>query len=595
MLPLGRVGLSTQTFNTRISGVAQKTITGKLVGIAIHGSIYNANEWCNDGDSHSSLLIPELLTLYQREGISFVNRLRGEFSLAIWDGLKEVLYLVSDPFRVHPIFYYENHGTLVFASKMKSLLVSPLAINRKIHLEALVDFVASSAIPTPQTIFQHIKKLPPGHILTYKDRSVTLAPYWTMNFMSPDSSSEAALAERLRSHFYEASKTQYEWDRGSLEHEEIGAFLSGGIDSSTVTGVLTQIAQRPIKTFTVSFQEESFNEGNFAEIASKAFGSKHHNLIVTPQDAFEVIPILAKNFDEPFGNASAIPTFLCARNAFNHGVKVLYAGDGGDELFAGNERYILQRLFDYYKIIPEWFRESLCVPAIFSLAHLTKLELFEKAKKYIKRAKIPYPNRLWSYGIFEEIQMDSLFVDDVQRKIGENYNPYHAMSFHYSQAPACVELDRQLFLDLQLSISDNDLFKVSRMTEVAGIEVRYPFLDKEMANFSSTVPAHVKMRGRTLRSFFKSAYADFLPQEILKKKKHGFGLPIQLWLYQDKQLREMCLDLILSDTFIERGFVQKKALMKVIEDLKFHESSIYGTLLWNFMVLELWFRENLDT
>ena len=591
-LEFGKVALGAGVFNRRLAGAAHTISAGRNLGVVFHGSIYNKEEFLVNQEYTSSNLFLGLLSLYKKEGIGFINRLRGEFSIALWDGADEVLYLITDPFRVHPIFYYEDPEKIIFATRIKAILASSQCINRTINLEALVDYVAFSAIPTPKTIFRNIKKLPPGHILRYRKGSVNLIPYWEINFISPDSSPENELGEKLRIKLNDAIASRYKSDGGS---DEIGAFLSGGIDSSTITGVLTEIAKKPIKTFTVSFQEEKFNEGVFARITSAAYGTKHHNFIVNPKSTFETIPILMENYDEPFGNASAVPTYLCAKNAFNHGVTILYAGDGGDELFAGNERYALQRLFDYYKLIPEWLWDDIFGPCILGLDHFMNCELLEKGKKYIRRAKIPYPQRLSSYSVFEEIKMTEIFGESLLEQIGENYNPYEAINVNYFKAPASTDLDRQLYVDLQLSISDNDLFKVTRMTEAAGVAVRYPFLDKNLAEFAASVPAKLKMRGRNLRSFFKKAYADFLPQEILRKKKHGFGLPIQVWLYQDKRLRDMCLDLILSDSFYERGFFEKKAVMEIAHNSKAYESSIYGTILWNLMILELWFRKHVDS
>jgi asparagine synthase (glutamine-hydrolysing) len=582
----GWVAMGAQGFPGRQTGVAELSLQGHSVVLAFHGSLYNWRDLLPPGRQDSDPFMG-LLRLYLKEHMTFVRRLRGEFALAIWDGPEETLYLATDCFRVHPLCYYQDHHKLVFASRMKSLLACPFPVKRTVNPEAIVDVVASSIIPTAKTIFLEVRKLPPGHVLTYHQGESSLTPYWEINFLQSDRAGEAELAWKLKTYFTDAVSVRLEADKALAQ---IGTFLSGGVDSSTVTGVLTQLAKRPIKSFSIGFDEQRFNEINYARIAAKAFGADHHEYFVRPQDVCDAIPVLLETFDEPFANASAIPTYFCARLAREHGVDALYAGDGGDELFAGNERYAAQRLFEYYHMIPPWLRQWLVEPLVFTLANRLGWDLFVKGQKYIRRSSIPYPERLSSYGFFNVVRLADFFEDGLLNAIGGDYNPYASINFHYAQAPAQYELDRQLYIDLKLAITDNDLFKVTRMTEAAGVAVRFPFLDHRLAEFAATVPAALKMRGRKLRCFFKSAYTDLLPVETRTKKKHGFGLPIPVWLRTDERLREMMYDLVLSSRSVQRGYFRKKVLEDLIELHKSDESSFYGTILWNLMVLELWHR-----
>src|SRR5262249_39204306 len=419
---------------------------------------------------------------------------------------------------------------LSFASRMKGLLASPLLEKRTINPEAIIDIVASSVVPTPKTIFRQVKKLPPGHMLICRKGEARLTPYWEIDFLQPNEANQAELARKLKAHFTDAVAVRLDQDAAP---DRVGTFLSGGVDSSTVTGVISRMTNRSVKAFSVGFAEEQFNEISYARIAAKAFGAEHYEYFVSPRDVYQTIPILLDVFDEPFANASAIPTYFCAKMARERGVEVLYAGDGGDELFAGNERYATQRLFDDYYKIPGWLREPVVKPLVFFLAEKLKWDLLVKAQKYIRRSSIPYPARLSSYGFFNTVSLADCFEESFLATIGHEYNPYAAVNSYYYQAPARSELDRQLYIDLKLAISDNDLFKVMRMTEAAGVVVRYPFLDDRLAEFAATVPAKIKMRGRALRSFFKNTYADLLPREIRDKRKHGFGLPIPVWLRTD--------------------------------------------------------------
>lgn len=587
---LGPIGFGAQRFSRRLAGVSKLISHERPLALAFHGSLYNLQDLF-PGEKYDSDVMVALLRLYEEEGITFLQRLRGEFSLAIWNGSTETLYLATDRFRVHPLLYYQDNDKLVFASRMKGILASPFPIKQTINPEAIVSVVSSSFIPTPKTIFKEVKKLAPGHILTYQKKEIKLEPYWEINFLQPDPTKESQLARTLKTYFTEAISVRLKVDENP---NRIGTFLSGGVDSSTVTGVLTQLVGHPIKSFSIGFEEQRFNEISYARIAAQAFGAEHYEYFVSPKDTYEVIPILLEGFDEPYGNASSIPTYFCAKLAREHGVDILYAGDGGDELFGGNERYATQRLFDYYSKIPAWVREPFLKPLVFALADGLKWSLFVKGKKYIQRASIPYPERLFSYGFFKVIPMVELFEESLLEAIGRNYDPFALTRFYYFQAPAQSELDKQLYIDLKLAISDNDLLKVTRMTEAKGVMVRFPFLDHRLAEFAATIPASIKMRGRQLRSFFKKAYADLLPLEIRTKQKHGFGLPIPVWLRTDRRLNEMMYDLILAPQSVQRGYFQKKTLERLIEHHKTDETSFYGTTLWDLMVLELWHRAYLN-
>jgi asparagine synthase (glutamine-hydrolysing) len=240
--------------------------------------------------------------------------------------------------------------------------------------------------------------------------------------------------------------------------------LSGGIDSSTLTGVLTRLTNRKIKCYSIGFDQEQFNEISYARIAAQAFGAEHYQYFVTPADVYEAIPILMESFDEPFANASAVPTYFCAKFAKDHGVDILYAGDGGDELFAGNQRYADQRLFDYYYKIPSVLRTAFVAPFVSALADGLELTLFQKAKKYIQRASIPYPQRLTSYGFFHVFPFRELLTADFVATVGQNYDSDGSAHRYYNEALANTALDRQLYVDLKMTISDNDILKVIRMT-----------------------------------------------------------------------------------------------------------------------------------
>ncbi|MBI4364396.1 MAG: asparagine synthase, partial [Candidatus Latescibacteria bacterium] len=343
-----------------------------------------------------------------------------------------------------------------------------------------------------------------------------------------------------------------------------------------------------IKSFSIGFAEQDFNEIRFARIAAHAFRVEHHEHFVTPAEVLEALPVLLAAFDEPFANASAVPAYFCAKLAREHGVDRLFAGDGGDELFAGNERYAVQRLFDDYFRIPAFVRTGVLEPLVAAMDRGTGV--FGRARKYIQRANTPYPERLDMYGFLEEIPMDALFAGEFLEELEGSYDPGSAGHAHYRRARARTELDRQLYVDLKITISDNDLIKVTRSAQAAGVAARFPFLDHHLAEFAATVPAALKMRGRELRTFFKRAYRDLLPRETRMKRKHGFGLPIPVWLRTDRKLNEAMRDLVLSPGGVARGYFRPGALEEIVRRHTGDQTSFYGTLLWNLMTLELWHR-----
>jgi len=565
-------------------GLLERRRGDRTLAIAFHGNLYE------DTLSSDTGALEALLDRFERSGIDFLRELQGEFAIAIWDSRGQTLSLATDRFRVHPLLYGGDARGFAFASRMRALDRAPAPEQRTLHPPAIMDVVASSYIPTPETIYQEIRKLPPGHVLTRSQSRITTRPYWDIDFREPSGASENALAAEVREAFREAIARRFRRDGGS---GRIGAFLSGGVDSSTVTGVLTQVAGRPVHTFSIGFGEERYNEMSYARIAARRFGAEHHEYFVSPRDTVEALPLVVEEFDEPFGHASAIPTYFCAKLARDQGVEFLYAGDGGDELFGGNERYAFDRVFDYYHRVPPFLRDAILRPGIETLARAIPHPLFTRARNYVAKACLPPVARMTAYTFLKVVPIAEVAEPAFLRSLN-GYDSARAMERHYTNALGTTDLDRQLYLDLKLAIGDNDLYKVSRMTERAGVAVRYPFLDGGLAEAAARVPAALKMRGRKLRVFFKRAYRDLLPPEVTAKTKHGFGLPIAIWLRTDPELNAMMHDLVLAPRSLARGFFRKEALERLVADHRVEEEPFYGTVLWNLMVLELWQRRFRD-
>jgi asparagine synthase (glutamine-hydrolysing) len=570
---------------TRRQGSA--TLALAFHGLLVAGAAPAAGE--AEGPA-GQLQLEALLTRLAARGAEAFAEMRGEFALAFWDGRDGTLHLATDRFRIQSLLMSDRPSRFLFASRMASLLASPVPLAPTIDPAAVMDVVGSAIIATPRTIFREVEKVPPGHHVAVRNGRAVRRPYWDLDFTHADGASPEQLAADTREALDAAVADRL---RGDLAGDRFGAFLSGGIDSTTVTGLLTRRRGGPVATFSIGFGEQGFDELSYARIAANSFRTRHTEYLVTARDTVAAMDAMAQAFDEPFANASAIPTYHCARLAREHGVDALYAGDGGDELFAGNERYASGRVFDRYARVPAFLRKPFLTPAIRAAGTLFPVPFLVKAKKYVQRASLSPAERIVSYG-FWNVVPPRRFVDGDLLAAADSYVPNEMLLRHYDEARAATALDRQLYLDLKITISDNDVFKVTRACELGGVAVRFPFLDERVVDAAQRVPASLKMRGGELRTFFKEAHRELLPPEIRAKKKHGFGLPISLWLRTDPELHGMMRDLVLGPTAAARGYFQRPALEDLVRRHAEDPTPYYGTVLWNLMVLEQWHRRVLD-
>jgi asparagine synthase (glutamine-hydrolysing) len=581
----GRFGLVAFPSPGSRAGIAARSISGATVVAGFHGVLYD-NPNAEAGVSDDPAL--PLLDLYVARGIESMERLRGDFVAVVWDERDRVLHLIVDPFRTQPLFYSPSREGILFASRMRAITSSPRFETRTLDPRAVIELVESSRISTPRTVYHGIAKVPEGHRILSHEGRVSCVRYWHPDYRSPDARSFDMQAGELHRTFDDSVRARLDRD---TPRGPVGAYLSGGIDSTTIVGVMTRLMGSPVDAFSIGFEEAGFNELEFARHAARAFGARHHVHLVTAAEASSAIPLLLEAFDEPFGNASAVPAYYCALMASRQGMHTLYAGDGGDELFAGNEHYASRRLLEYYDRVPAPVR-LLLEPAASAAGTLLPWGPFRKAHRYVQRARIPYPARLATYSLYNEMPRPSLFEQHFLELAGTGYDPFEAQAKRYWEAPALSELDRQLYVDLRLLITDSDLLKVTRTAEAAGVGVRFPFLDRRLADFAAAVPSRLKMRGRELRSFFKRAYSDLLPPETLSKKKHGFGLPIAGWLRTDPTLNSMMRDLVLSDRTLSRGIIRRNGAEDLVRRHAEDTTSFYGTAIWNLMILELWLRRH---
>ncbi len=514
---------------------------------------------------------------YRQYGKDIVRHLRGAFALAVFDHENDSILLAVDRMGTRPLCYAEVQGGIVFGSSVEAVRRHP-TVTADLSPQALFDYVYFHVIPSQATIYTQIRKLEPAQYLYCHAGNVQLQHYWQPDFAHPTAISCAALETDLMAHLRRAVQRCH-----SGAHT--GAFLSGGLDSSTVAGLLAEINDSTARTYSIGFSADTYDEMAYARIAAQHFATEQTEYYVTPDDVATAIPQIAAAYDEPFGNSSAIPTYFCARLAREHGTTVLLAGDGGDELFAGNKRYAVQKTFQAYHGIPQGLRQRLIEPMLLGDTPLRRLPGFKKLRGYVEKARLAMPERLNSYNFLQRGTIADIFSEEFLHTI-DSEHPHALLNAWYHQAPAADLLHRMLYLDWKLTLADNDLRKVNRMCELAGVKVRYPMLDDDVVEFSTRVPAHLKLKGTRLRYFYKQSMRNFLPVSIIKKTKHGFGLPFGEWLKTSTALQEIVYGSL--DALKQRGIVRAGFLDELISTHKSGHAAYYGTQIWVFMMLEQW-------
>lgn len=527
-----------------------------------------------------------LAELYHRCGSGFVEKLRGSFSFVLWDRRERRLLAAVDGVGAKRLVYYDDGKALLIASRIDAL-TRYRGIDREINPRAIANVLNFSANLGPETIFAKVRRLAPGTLLRFADGQTRLETYWDMRYDPDRRSSEKQLCRELES-VVERSVATNSQDPSSTG---IGAFLSGGTDSSTVVGMMARTGQRPVKAFSIGFQEQSFNELEYAEIAAKKFGAEHHTYLVGPEDCFDALPRMIASFDEPFGNSSAIPTYFCARLAAQHGVGVLLAGDGGDEMFGGNEWYATDKIFGAYQNVPSVLRKGLIEPILAGLPF--RNGLVGKARSYVRRSNLPGLERVMSYHFLCAHSLGDIFEKDFLEALGD-YSVLEVPASYYAKAPASDHLNRMLYSDVKIVLGDSDLPKVTTMSELAGVQVRFPFLDRTVADFCGRIPANLKVKGFQKRYLFKRAFEELLPVEIREKKKHGFGIPVSTWLKSDQRLRALAHDTLLSARAFSRGYFKRRLIEDLFRKHEADDTSYYGDTLWTFLALELWHCQFVD-
>jgi asparagine synthase (glutamine-hydrolysing) len=556
----------------RISVIAALDLTNSQELQALVGKVENAHEL--------------LAALYNLDGPAFVRRLRGAFAVALWDWRQRSLLLAADQFGIKRLYYATSEQCTAFACRLRAILGAP-GVEKSVNPAGVYMYLNFDFIPAPESIFTGIRRLPPGHVLLLRQGEGAPEPYWDMAYPEQPVSKADGAARIFRLTEEAVARTLQ-----GMRPDQIGAYLSGGTDSSTVLGLMGRLTRERVRAFSIGFREEGYDELDYARLAARHFSAAHHTHIVTPEEALEWLPRLVEAFDEPFGNNSAVGTFFCARLARETGSPLLLAGDGGDEIFGGNKRYCTDRIFARYHRIPAILRQTLVEPIILNLPDGEE-SLVGRMQRYIRRASIPNPRRFFSYKFFVAQQADRLLSPDF-RAVIPSEAPYALVQDHYDRIPATAELNRLLYLDLKLTIGDNDLFKVTRTAELAGVGVRFPMLEIPLVEFTGTLPSDLKVRGMEKRYIFKQAFRTLLPPETLAKQKHGFGVPTSVWIKDHPGFLALVRETLLSPRARQRGYFQADAIQQLLQWHAADSTSFFGNILWTMLMLELWHRCHLD-
>jgi asparagine synthase (glutamine-hydrolysing) len=454
----------------------------------------------------------------------------------------------------------------------------------QIDPQAIFDYLYFHVIPSPRTIYRGIYRLPAGHCAVYERGKLSVAPYWTPTFADATQRNAPDL-ETLKAELHELLDDAVGKELGGAPG---ACFLSGGIDSSTIAGLIAKHTGNAPATYSIGFDSKGYDEMRYARLASKHFGTDHHEYYVTPDDLVRSIGAVAGSFDQPFGNSSALPAYVCAHKARADGVQQLLAGDGGDELFGGNTRYATERIFGWYAHLPIGLRQRLLEPLL-GAPWMRRTPILRKGAGYIDYANDPMPDRLQRQNLLLRLGAREVLTVEFMSRIDAAL-PLRQQREVWGSAKTGNDLDRTLAYDWRYTLAESDIPKVRGAAELAGIGVAFPFLRPELVDFSMRLPADYKVRGRNLRWFFKQAMQGFLPDEIIAKRKHGFGLPFGPWLERSEPLRRLALDSLAS--LAERSIVRQDFIAKLVAELLPAHPGYYGEMVWILMILEQWLQQH---
>ncbi|MBA3710924.1 MAG: asparagine synthase (glutamine-hydrolyzing) [Pyrinomonadaceae bacterium] len=588
----GRVGMAMRRLAIIDLAGGQQPIhnADRTAWIVFNGEIYNYRElrarleklghrFYTDSDTEA------IIHAYDQYGTDCPKHLRGMFAFAIWDERKEQLFLARDRVGKKPLLYALTGGQIIFGSEFSALLEHP-DISREIQPEAIHYYLTFMCVPAPLTAYRAIRKLEPGHTLTFdRHGEVRIERYWHPDFTKKEQFDEHEAGERALALLRDAVRVRL------ISEVPLGAFLSGGVDSSAVVALMSQESAAPVKTFSIGFEEQDFSELHHARRVAEHIGAEHHEFIVRP-NALEVLPTLVEHYGEPYADSSAIPTYYVARETRRH-VTVALNGDGGDECFAGYERYAAMRLAETYRKLPGIVRRPLIESAIELLpSSELRRSRARDIKRFVSAASLPTVERYMRWvSVFDARAKDDLYTDEFRRRMsGHQAADFLAPWFAHANGAGGI-VDASMLADTMTYLPNDLLVKVDIASMAVSLEARSPFLDHHVIEFAAALPENLKLRGRTTKYLLKQVLKKLLPAENLKRAKMGFGVPIGHWFRGE--MKEFLRETLLAEQSLRRGYFKPETVTRLVED-HITGRRDHAHQLWTLLMLELWFKRFID-
>lgn len=561
----------------------------QTVWVVFNGEIYNYRELRDDLRKRGHQLATSsdtecLVHLYEEYGEDLVTHLRGMFAFAIWDDRQKKLLLGRDRLGIKPCYYLQQKNALYFGSELKCLLAVP-GLERTINLQAFSDYFTFKYVPGPHTIYEGVHEIPPAHVGVWSNGVFHLRRYWQLKPCGEGNKSIDYYAEGLIHHLEEAVRLHL------VSEVPLGAFLSGGIDSSAIVALMARAGLGKVKTFTIGFEDgqAGTDERPFARTIATQYGTEHSEyLYENPQKQIEgMLPAIIQSFDEPFADSSVIPNYMISEAARKY-VTVALSGTGGDELFAGYERYRGALAAERYRRIPKAIRQGMLDRLIRRLPEIPATGLWvDRLKRFVEGADLPLPHRYQRYlAAYSELEKTELFIEDVLQTLrrSRDYSTQIAME---RVEPCADPLNWMLLADMETYLPDDELRKTDRLGMWHSLEVRVPFLDHKVVEFAATIPAKYKLKRWEKKHILIKALEGIIPQSILKRRKQGFSIPLSQWLRGP--LRELMRATLSETALSDIGLFQPSAVLRLVDE---HERQVrnHETKLWSLMTFSMWHR-----
>jgi asparagine synthase (glutamine-hydrolysing) len=586
----GNVGLGIQRLRVidLVTGDQPIYNEDRSIVVVLNGEIYNFRElrdrlrraghrFATDSDTEV------IVHLYEDEGVDCVSSLHGMFAFALWDSRERRLVLARDRVGKKPLFYNCSGSSLTFASELRALLQDS-AIPREIDYQAIDCFLAYQYIPAPLSAFRAVRKLPPAHTLVFERGEPRISRYWSLDYSRKRAVTDVReLHEEIRDAIRTATR------RRMIADVPLGAFLSGGVDSSAVVAAMAEHASQPVKTFSIGFDYQPFNELPFARQVAELFGTEHHEFVVEP-DAVEVIPRIVRHYGEPFADSSAIPSFYVAEMTRRH-VTVALNGDGGDESFGGYNRYVSNLVSGRLARLPRALRATAAAMGERLPANRDMASTRNRVKRVLRSLGMEAPQRYARHmSYFDAIQRGQAYTDEFRDRIAVSLAP-RVIEDPWSAASGEALIDRLLEVDVMSYLPGDLLVKMDIATMAHSLEARSPFLDHELMELAASLPAELKVQGTQKKVVLRDALRGWLPDSLLDRPKWGFAIPLAHWFRND--LRGYLAEVLFDPVTTERGYFHGDVVRQ------YYDSHVSGRMdnaprLWALLVLELWHREFID-